>query len=104
MISLLFLFLICKILFVNNNPGINHEDLKWMYEAAKQYEDYDSVFNRVILLDEMSIQEDLQVVKWGEYWELVGAVDLGPLVNDLEAIDKKKKDTQLASHCFQYMY
>ena len=75
-----------------------------MYEAAKKYDDHDGVFNRVILLDEMSIQEDLQVVKKGEYWELVGAVDLGPLVNDLKAIGQKKKEAQLATHCFQYLY
>ena len=37
-----------------------------MYEAAKKYDDHDGVFNGVILLDEMSIQEDLQVVKKGE--------------------------------------
>ena len=75
-----------------------------MYEAAKKYDDHDGVFNGVILLDEMSIQEDLQVVKKGEYWELAGAVDLGPLVNDLEAIGQKKKEAQLATHCFQYLY
>ena len=44
------------------------------------------------------------MVKKGEYWEMVGAVDLGPLVNELEAIGKKKKDAQLAMHCFQYIY
>ena len=56
------------------------------------------------MMDEMSIQEDLQVVIWGKEWELVGAVDLGPLVNDLEAISKQKSTVQLASHYFQYVF
>ena len=52
----------------------------------------------------MAIQEDLEVVKRGEYWELTGAVDLGPLVNNLEKIGDKKQNFQLASHCFQYLF
>ena len=55
-------------------------------------------------MDEMNIQEDLQVVKRGKEWELVGAVDLGPLVNYLEAITKQKEAVQVASHYFQYVY
>ena len=63
--------------------GIVVKNLKWMYESVKQFEDRESIFNRFLLLDEMGIQADLQVVKKGESWELVGAIDLGPLLNDL---------------------
>ena len=55
-------------------------------------------------MDEMSIQQDLQMVKKGKEWSLIGAVDLGELVNDLEAIKKKKNEIQMASHYFQYIY
>ena len=80
------------------------ENFKWMYESAKQFEDRESIFNGFLLLDQMGIQADLQVVKKGESWELVGAIDLGPLLNDLHVIGGKHKEFQLATHCFQYIY
>ena len=43
--------------------GIVVENLKWMYESAKQFEDRESIFNGFLLLDEMGTQADLQVVK-----------------------------------------
>ena len=52
----------------------------------------------------MSIQEDLQVVKRGKNWSLVGAVDLGVMVNSLDAITTNRKICKLANHSFQFMY
>ena len=51
----------------------------------------------------MAIQPDLQVVKKGENWELIGAIDLGPLLNDLHSIGEHN-DFQLATHCFHFIY
>ena len=64
----------------------------WMYESAKQFEDRESFFNGFLLLDEMGIQADLQVVKKGESWELVGDINLGPLLNDFHVIGGKHKE------------
>ena len=80
------------------------ENLKWMYEAVQKFGDDSSVFHGFILLDEMSIQEDLSIIKCGEYWELMGGIDLGPLVNDLEKIGGQNTGFKLATHCFQYIY
>ena len=63
-----------------------------------------STFNGHLLLDEMSIQEDLQVVKRGREWSLVGAVDLGDTVNSLDEMHPDRKMSKLATHCFQFMY
>ena len=63
-----------------------------------------STFNGYILLDEMSIQQDLQIVKRGRSWSIVGAVDLGCTVNSLDEISNEKQNCKLATHCFQYMY
>ena len=63
-----------------------------------------STFNGYLLLDEMSIQQDLQVVKRGHNWSIVGAVDLGPLCNNLHEISNSSEKTKLATHCFQYLY
>ena len=92
--------------FLNNDTnflGIVVENLKWMFKAASEFKDKSSIFNGFLLLEEMAIQPDLQVVKKGEHWELVGAIDLGPLLNDLHSIGQKQ-DFQLATHCFQYIY
>ena len=51
---------------LHNVAGIVVENLKWMYESAKQFEDNEAIFNGFLLLDEMGIQPDLQVIKKGE--------------------------------------
>ena len=43
--------------------GICLENLKWMLTEAENFKDKKAIFNGILLLDEMSIQEDLQVVK-----------------------------------------
>ena len=74
-----------------------------MWCKAEKCGDPAGTYNRMILLDEISIQQDLQVVKRDHDWDIVGAVDLGPLVNGLEDISKRKKELQMASHYFQYV-
>ena len=71
---------------------------------AKKLDDESGPFHGVLLMDETSIQQDLQVIKCGQDWEVVGAVDLGPLVNDLDQLSKKKKEIKMASHYFQYVF
>ena len=75
---------------LNITLGIIHNNLSWMLAEATKLGDTDAVFNGILLMDEMSIQQDLQMVKKGKEWSLTGAVDLGKLVNDLEAIKKKR--------------
>ena len=75
-----------------------------MLSKANKVGDHDAVFNGMILMDDMSIQADLQMVKKGSDWQLIRPVDLGPLVNDLESIKKSTDDIQLATHYFQYIY
>ena len=64
----------------------------------------ESTFNGYLLLDEMSIQKDLHIVKRGKNWSIVGAVDLGPIVNGLDELSETKNNMKLATHCFQYMF
>ena len=79
------------------------DNLVWMFnEAVKK--GGTSTFNGYLLLDEMSIQQDLQVVKRGHNWSIVGAVDLGPLCNNLHELTNSNDKCKLATHCFQYLY
>ena len=75
-----------------------------MLEEAERNSDEVGTFNGMLLMDEMSIQQDLQIVKCGKEWEIVGLIDLGPLVNDLDKITEKKKKVEMASHYFQYVF
>jgi hypothetical protein len=52
----------------------------------------------------MTIQDDIQVVRRGDTWELVGAVNLGEMCSSLDVILKKKKQQRLATHVLQYMF
>ena len=71
----------------------------------KKIPDEHGVFNGLLLMDEMSIQQDLQFVKKGQEWEIVGSVDLGELVNDLDEVSPNSKSSiVMASHYFQYIY
>ena len=84
--------------------GINEDNLIWMEKCANQERDRVSTFNGVLLLDGIAIQSDLQISKKGSDWQVIGACDLGELVNSLDFLSKKSTEIKLASHCFQYMF
>ena len=52
----------------------------------------------------MAIQQDLQIIRRGRKWSIVGAIDLGNTVNSLDEISNEKNKFRMASHCFQYMF
>lgn len=89
---------------VRQHTGINIDNIKWMYAEGQRRQLQTDNLEGGLLLDEVSIQKDLQVVKRGKVWELIGAVDLGELGNSLDTIDNKKDRVELASHCLQYLY
>ena len=79
------------------------DNLTWMFNEARK-KGGTSTFNGYLLLDEMSIQEDLQIVKRGKEWSIVGVVDLGETVNSMTEISREKSNCKLATHCFQFIY
>lgn len=89
---------------VQQSTGINHDNLKWMYSESKKLQLGPDNLNGGLLLDEMSVQKDLQIVRRNKGWQIVGAVDLGTITNSLDKITAKKEDVQLATHCLQYLY
>ncbi|KAL3857566.1 hypothetical protein ACJMK2_012217 [Sinanodonta woodiana] len=57
-----------------------------------------------ILIDEMTIQDDLQISKEGDTWNLVGAVDMGEINNRIDVIMNGQKKIKLATHVFQLIF
>lgn len=74
-----------------------------MRKEALRLEHDPGIFMGYLLLDEMSVQQDLQIKKQGQDWHIVGAVDLGPIVNNLDDFISAKP-LKLATHCLQYLY
>ena len=89
---------------VRQSPGIVENNIKWMLHEANMKNIKPEARRGGLLLDEMSIQHDLQVVHRGEEWELIGAIDLGPLVNNLEQVVTRHREVKLATHALAFMF
>ena len=46
----------------------------------------------------------MQIVRKGDSWKIVGYVDMGLTCNNLEIIQKKKKEVKMATHVLQFMF
>lgn len=56
-----------------------------------------------LIIDEMSIQDDLVIERAGDSWKLVGMVDMDE-PNNTEVICKKDKKVELATHVLQFVF
>lgn len=57
-----------------------------------------------LIIDEMSIQDDLVIQKTGDSWSLVGMVDMDSTNNNVDIICNGKKKVQLATHALQFVF
>lgn len=62
---------------VQQNTGINKEVLEWMKSEAVFRELPKEGYDGGLLVDEMSLQEDLRLKRTGNEFELIGFVDTG---------------------------
>ena len=89
---------------VRQTPGIVEDNLKWMLIEANSKGLPQEKRRGGILLDEMTIQHDLQVQRKGDEWELLEAIDLGEMVNNLESVILHNRTLKLATHVLVYMF
>jgi hypothetical protein len=57
-----------------------------------------------LVMDEMSIQDDLVIQKMGDSWNLVGMVDMDTTNNNIDIICNGRKKVQLATHALQFVF
>lgn len=57
-----------------------------------------------IVIDEMTIQDDLIITKTGDTWKLVGYVDMDTTNNNISIISDGQKKVQLATHALQFIF
>jgi hypothetical protein len=89
---------------VKQKPGINHNNFTWMKKEADRQKISSFGHSGGLLLDEMSIQDDLEIMRKGDAWEFVGAVDMGQTNNAITIITNDKKEVKLATHCLQLTF
>lgn len=89
---------------VKQKPGINSDNFQWMNKEATKQNLSQFAKRGGIVIDEMSLQDDIQIVRKGDAWSLVGAVDMGETNNNIAVITKKEKRVQLATHSLQFIF
>ena len=89
---------------VHQQPGIVRANLLWMYNESMRRKLNKTALKGGLLLDEMSIQDDFQIVRKNDTWKLIGAVDMGEFVNSLDYVMSDSSEIKLATHVLQYMF
>ena len=89
---------------IKQKPGINQDNLTWMAKEAERQKVGKFGKRGGLVIDEMSIQDELSIVRKGDAWTIVGGVDMGDTNNTISIITNKQKKTELATHCLQYIF
>ena len=89
---------------VKQKPGLCDENLIWMEKEAERQNVGAFGKHGGLVIDEMSIQDYLQIVRKGDAWCIVGGVDMGETNNLLSVINNKGKKVELATHCLQFIF
>jgi hypothetical protein len=85
----------------DQQPGFPDETLRWMNSEAEK-ENCDKCGG--IVLDEMSVQEDMSVEFRGDKMNIVGLVNIGEAANAMYQKSKNGNDIRLASHILQFIF
>lgn len=78
--------------------------MTWMYEEAKNAMLPADGYQGGLILDEMTVQEDLQMVTSGGTTHIVGFVDNGKEANTLNQLRKSSTDREVASKVQQFIF
>ena len=89
---------------VRQTPGFNQENLTWMTKEATAQNISDFGRHGGLVIDEMTIQDDLVIERRGDTWHLVGVLEMGETNNNIEILCKQTKKVQLATHALQFVF
>lgn len=89
---------------VKQRPGIIPEMMQWMRNEAINSNISNEGLYGGIILDEMSIQEDLQIVNQGRKSSLYGLVECEADVMLMHNINEGRYENKLANHVMQYLF
>jgi hypothetical protein len=89
---------------IKQTTGINNENLQWMEREADRQGVKNFGKRGGLIVDEMSIQDDLVITRKENTWSIVGGVDMGKMNNDIDIICNGGKKEKLATHALQYVF
>ena len=89
---------------IKQNPGYHTEIFAWMYQEANRRNIPPEGRIGGILIDEMSIQEKLEIVKENGCIDMFGFVNLGDEGNNIENLRSGVKSKTTGTHILQLMF
>lgn len=89
---------------IDQHPGFHPEIFNWMYVEADRLQIPQEGRIGGIILDEMSIQQSIDIVRSGDNLELVGFTDMGDEANSIKTIKEGKHQQTPSSHIFQLLF
>jgi hypothetical protein len=89
---------------VKQIPRFNEENLTWMKKEMEKQNIPEFGRHGGLVIDEMTIQDDLIITKSGDTWKLVGFVDMDNINNNIKIICNGGKRVQLATHALQFIF
>lgn len=89
---------------VKQIPSFNEANLTWMKKDMEKKNISEFGCHGGIVIDEMTIQDDLIITKTGDTLKLVGYVDMDTTNNNISIISDGQKKVQLATHALQFIF
>lgn len=89
---------------VRQKVGFHDDIFEWMYNEATRLKVPNEGFVGGIVLDEMSIQEDLQIEKTRSGIELIGFVNKGDEGNTCATLRAGTSEKKLGNHVLQFVF
>ena len=87
---------------IQQRPGIKMDNLNWMRsEEANQQGIPKAGWRGGLAIDEMQVQDDVQIVRKGASWELLGFKDVGHTGNLITKLEQTEVLT--STHSLQYV-
>jgi hypothetical protein len=84
---------------VKQTPKFNEGNLTWMKKEMDRQDIPQSGRHGGIVIDEMTIQDDLVITKSGDTWKLVGYVDVDDTNNNIDVICNGQKKNTTSNSC-----
>jgi hypothetical protein len=89
---------------VKQQVGFDDDVFRWMFQEAKRRNITEEGWTGGIILDEMTIQSDIQISKTGDLVELSGFVETGDEGNICHVIRTGKNDETIGTHALQLIF
>jgi hypothetical protein len=89
---------------IKQHTGFDNNIFDWMFEEAKRRSIPEEGYTGGIIIDEMSIQSDIQICKNNDVIELAGFMDVGEEGNICHTMRKGKNEKVLGTHALQFVF